>query len=38
MRSTFVVDADGNLAAVMRDVDPVGHIPEVERLIRENLH
>lgn len=37
-RSTFVINADGNLAAVLRDVDPVEHIPEVELFIRENLH
>ena len=27
-----------DLAAVMRGVDPVGHISEVELFIRENLH
>ena len=37
-RSTFVIDADGNLAAIMRGVDPVEHIAEVELFIRENLH
>ena len=36
-RSTFIIDADGNLALILRQVDPVAHIEEVEAFIRANL-
>ena len=36
-RSTFVIDAQGNLALILRQVDPVDHIAEVEAFIRQNL-
>ena len=36
-RSTFVIDAAGNLALILRRVDPVAHIEEVAAFIRANL-
>ena len=36
-RSTFVIAADGNLALILRAVDPAAHIAEVETFIRDNL-
>ena len=36
-RSTFVIDAAGNLAHILRGVDPVAHIGEVEAFVRINL-
>jgi peroxiredoxin len=36
-RSTFVIDAAGHLVLILRGVDPVAHIEEVEAYIRVNL-
>ena len=36
-RSTFVIDARGTLVLILRQVDPVDHIAEVEAFIRQNL-
>ena len=36
-RSTFVIDARGALALILRQVDPADHIAEVEAFIRQNL-
>ena len=36
-RSTFIIDADGKLAHILRQVDPVAHIQEVAAFISDNL-